>query len=260
MIDFEYWNISKLSVHGWQIITSFLTWTLVYYTVMFVYRNSKAFQILSKGKKSDFAVCHVSFCHSAIILLLAFPMLFDSVLLNDKIYGYTYYSGSVLAITTGYFLWDTIICVGSIRIQGYQFTFHALACLLIFILSFVSLISNLLKPIFNYFGALFLIYELSTPFLNIHLILDKLGLAGSIYQAVNGVFLLSSFFFARILFGYYNSFVFIKTIKDAGSSIPVHYLVIYGSANFLLNGLNAIWFTKMVRSVMSRFDGKRKSS
>ena len=103
-----------------------------------------------------------------------------------------------------------------------------------------------------------MIYELSTPFLNIHLILDKLGLAGSLYQAINGVILLSTFFCVRILFGYYNSWVFLKTIIDAGSSIPVYYLVIYGTANFLLNSLNAIWFVKMVRSVFSRFDGKRK--
>jgi hypothetical protein len=137
MLDFAHWNLSKLPMHGWQIITSCMIWTILYYSVQVLYKRSKAYQALSNSKKSDFAVCHVSLFHSTIILFMAFPMLFDKTLVNNKVHGYTYYSGSVLAVTTGYFLWDTILCLRSVRIQGYQFTLHALACLVIFLLSFV---------------------------------------------------------------------------------------------------------------------------
>lgn len=44
-------------------------------------------------------------------------------------------------------------------------------------------------------------YELSSPFLNIHWFCDKLNLTGSIYQAVNGAFLTGTFFACRIIYG-----------------------------------------------------------
>ena len=52
---------------------------------------------------------------------------------------------------------------------------------------------------------MFLLYELSSPFLNIHWFCDKLQLTGSIYQAINGAFLVGSFFGARLCWGIYSS-------------------------------------------------------
>lgn len=59
---------------------------------------------------------------------------------------------------------------------------------------------------FIYFSApIFLLYELSSPFLNIHWFCDKLNLTGSIYQAINGLFLVLTFFSCRIVWGIYSS-------------------------------------------------------
>lgn len=137
---FESWNLSMLPIHGWQIILSFSVWNIVYFFFKSFYKKKKFFQALSNSRKTDFVVCHVSLLHSTLILFLAFPMLFDSNLVNDKIHGYTYYSGSVLAITTGYFVWDTILCLK--HLQGYQYTFHAISCLSLFLLSFVIYYTN----------------------------------------------------------------------------------------------------------------------
>lgn len=50
-----------------------------------------------------------------------------------------------------------------------------------------------------------MMYELSSPFLNIHWFCDKLGATGSPVQLINGVFLLTSFGGARLLYGTYVS-------------------------------------------------------
>ena len=125
-----------LSIHAWQILISFILWNILHFLVFLFYRNFEFYKTLKK--KSDFSMYHVSLAHSIIIVMLALPMLFDANLLQDKVYGYSYYGGSVLAITTGYFIWDTIVCIRSVNLHGYQFTFHALACLVMFLLSFVS--------------------------------------------------------------------------------------------------------------------------
>ena len=133
-------NLSMLSTHGWQILLSCISWNAVYYLVLFVSDKLRirSYLKLSKKKKLDWAVTLVSLLHSSIIVFLALPMLFDKQLVQDKIFGYSEYGGSILAITTGYFLWDTILCLSSIQLHGYQFAFHAITCLIIFLLSFVS--------------------------------------------------------------------------------------------------------------------------
>lgn len=65
---------------------------------------------------------------------------------------------------------------------------------------------TLVQRPFIYFSApIFLLYELSSPFLNIHWFCDKLDLTGSTLQAVNGVCLVLTFFGCRLVWGIYSS-------------------------------------------------------
>lgn len=65
------------------------------------------------------------------------------------------------------------------------------------------------RPFLNYYGPVFILYELSSPALNIHWFMDKLHLTGSIYQLINGVVLITTFFSCRLVWGSINSvFVF----------------------------------------------------
>lgn len=52
---------------------------------------------------------------------------------------------------------------------------------------------------------MFILYELSTPFLNIHWFCDKLNMTGSSLQWYNGMLLLSVFFCCRLIWGTYQS-------------------------------------------------------
>jgi hypothetical protein len=91
-------------------------------------------------------------------------------------------------------------------------------------------------------------------FLNIHWFLDKSGKTGSKMQLV---FLLSTYIGARLTFGVYNSFSFLKFVffppKAHYPPIPVHIWIFYSVGNVILNTLNFIWFRAMVRAVQKRF-------
>ncbi|KAG0246201.1 hypothetical protein BGX31_003915 [Mortierella sp. GBA43] len=111
-----------------------------------------------------------------------------------------------------------------------------------------------------YYGSVFLMFELSTPFLNIHWFMDKLGMTGSIYQLINGVILLTVFLFARIIFGLYMSHHTYQNVMLVIDRVPLHLIVIYSAANVVLNTLNLYWFYKMIESLARRFKpGKGKS-
>jgi hypothetical protein len=135
----------------------------------------------------------------------------------------------------------------------------------------------------------FLLYELSSPFLNIHWFCDKLNLTGSVYQAVNGAFLTATFFCCRVLWGNYSSYLVFKDVYRAiaqGYTTPkyymdkfaefphhgdldhplgqttafmeVRYLPLWLGASYLvsnitLNLLNLFWFSKMVQTIRTRF-------
>jgi TLC domain len=55
------------------------------------------------------------------------------------------------------------------------------------------------RPFANYYGLNFVLYELSTPFLNIHWFLDKLNVTGSRLQLYNGIALVVTFFACRVV-------------------------------------------------------------
>lgn len=142
----------------------------------------------------------------------------------------------------------------------------------------------------NFYGPTFILYELSSPFLNIHWFLDKLRLTGSRVQWYNGIMLLASFFSCRLLWGTYQS---IRVYQDvwaglhydstnppynasledpekfssdgvmrffSGDKVPMWLAAVYLGSNIVLNTLNFYWFGKMIETVRSRFQEPRKGA
>jgi len=172
-------------------------------------------------------------------------VLTDSELMKDKVFGYDKNAGNVYAIACGYFLWDACTSIKNVNEFGLSFVFHGLSSFAVFIFSF--------RPFLNYYGAVFLMYELSTPFLNIHWFMDKLGMSGSGLQLANGICLLVAFFSARLVFGYYMSYQTYVSVMAVIDRVPTFLCVLYGAANVVLNGLNVVWFHKMIASLLRRF-------
>jgi hypothetical protein len=124
----------------------------------------------------------------------------------------------------------------------------------------------------NYYGLNFILYELSTPFLNIHWVLDKVGMTGSTFQAVNGAALIATFGASRLVWGNYQAFMMYKDVMKAIQNprdlpVPTWLALSYLASIGVLSVLNFYWFSKMIQTVLSRFkkpkakgDGQKKAN
>ena len=145
------------------------------------------------------------------------------------------------------------------------------------------------RPFVNFYAPTFILYELSSPFLNIHWFCDKLNLTGTKLQFYNGIILLLTFFSCRLVWGSYQSlrvFYDVYRALKAGhatlapdfeklnnrtagveltpegeimrfaddASVPLWLAFCYLASNFTLNGLNWYWFGKMIETLRKRFD------
>lgn len=168
---------------------------------------------LNRRTRINWDVHIVSLVQSLIINTLSlWVIFFDKERKNmnsiERIYGYTGAIGLTQAFGVGYFLWDLLVSTINFKIFGLGLWAHALAACWVFSFGF--------RPFLNYYGPTFLLYELSSPFLNIHWFCDKLDLTGSPLQWYNGMALISSFFGARLIWGNWQS---IRCFQDIWNAV-----------------------------------------
>jgi hypothetical protein len=144
----------------------------------------------------------------------------------------------------------------------------------------------------NFYACTFILYELSSPFLNFHWFFDKLDMTGSRAQLYNGILLLFTFFCCRLIWGTYQSLRVYQdvwsalhhqpasshstplnssTAAGAGADasalpvpsevmhfagpeyVPLYLAFLYIGSNLILNALNFFWFGQMIEAVRKRF-------
>ncbi|KAJ3782359.1 DUF887-domain-containing protein [Lentinula aff. detonsa] len=204
---------------------------------------SSSFRKMNRRGKNNWSIHVVSQVHAVVIVPLALRALNSPVLDRDRAFGWDDQTGSLQAIASAYFVWDTLDAI--INYTDFGFIVHGLACSLIYLLSFT--------PFLSYYAARCLLWESSTIFLNIHWFLDKTNRTGGNFQLVNGILLLATFFGMRLVYGAYISYNFFFTLYDVRDKVPLVYLFIYGAGNIVLQGLNVYWFFKMISSLQKRF-------
>ncbi|KAF8512284.1 DUF887-domain-containing protein [Gautieria morchelliformis] len=180
--------------------------------------------------KHNWVLRVVSMAHALTIIPLAFLCLDLPELDQDRAYGFDSRVGHVNAIACG-FIWDTLESIFHFTSIG--FIVHGATCLIVYALSF--------RPFLGYYGVRFLLWELSTPFLNIHWILDKTNRTGGTLQIINGIILMVVFFLARLCYGGWMSIRFFYTLKGVQAEIPTVVALAYALGNLALQGLNWIW-------------------
>ncbi|KAG2189708.1 hypothetical protein INT46_010086, partial [Mucor plumbeus] len=204
-------SLSTLRYHWQTVLTSTVVFAIIYEIsrifspVLF----PKTFQFFKGYNGPNWHIHVVSTIHCLVVVLGSFFIFADNSLNEDRVFGYVRWAADIYSISCGYFLWDTIIAVYFYKYQGISMVFHGIASFSVFIFSF--------RPFVNYYGAIFLMYELSTIFLNFHWFMDKLGWTGSKIQLVNGVVLLLTFLGARIVFGTYMSLSSSSSAASRGS-------------------------------------------
>ncbi|KAI1214025.1 DUF887-domain-containing protein [Annulohypoxylon truncatum] len=247
------------------------------------------YSALSPSRKLNWDVHVVSFVQSTAINILALWVMFvDDERRNmdwqERIWGYTGAAAMIQALAAGYFLWDLIMTASHINIFGLGMLAHAVSALLVYSFGF--------RPFVNYYSCNFILWELSSPFLNIHWFFDKMGMTGSRAQLYNGLILIFTFFCCRLVWGTYQSVLVARDLwtglhsvptvlaniapEDVSEAIlpsqyantmrfvtdstgvPLWLAAVYTGSNLTLNSLNFYWFFKMIDAVRKRFDPKEK--
>jgi hypothetical protein len=105
--------------------------------------------------------------------------------------------------------------------------------------------------------------------------LHQVGMTGSKAQLYNGIVFTAVFFSCRILYGWYASLVWyidiwnaLKVVRNPGDTkfpvtpfgvndtFPMWVVAIYVSSNVILNTLNVIWLSQMIRTFIQ---GEKKN-
>lgn len=212
---------------------------------------------LDRRTKINFDIHVVAMVQCILSIVVLLPMwnhpLWQNRLndVNGSILGATPYGGFVSSFTAGYFIWDLYVCLVHFSMFGVGFLMHALSALVVF--------GSTLYPFCMPWIPAFLIFELSSPFVNINWFASKVGCFSEKVVMINGLCLLVTFFFVRIVWGFYAvAIVFVDMYKIWGDlPFVLPYLIL--SINVLLNSLNIYWFKKMVQIAMKKASGKKST-
>ncbi|OBA22487.1 DUF887-domain-containing protein [Metschnikowia bicuspidata var. bicuspidata NRRL YB-4993] len=217
----------------------------------------KAYTGLNRKTKLNFDIHVVSMFQCIVSLLILMPAWNHPHFKNreldpfNSIFGYNAYSGFVCSVTIGYFVWDLFVCVKYISLFGPGFLVHAFAALFVF--------SCTLRPYAMPWTPAFLVFELSTPFVNINWFASRLP-AGTISDrviAVNGILLIVVFFAVRILWGFYAvslvAYDMYAVLDQDWKLFPVVILLL----NVALDFLNLYWFSKMLAIAKKKISGAK---
>ncbi|PKY04186.1 DUF887 domain protein [Aspergillus campestris IBT 28561] len=203
-------NLPGLSDHFHEVIIFFLGYQFIH-SVLSPWLSPILFPhhypSLNKRTKLNWDVHVVSLIQSISICVLALWVMFtdkerQSMTAGERVYGYTGGCALVGSMALGYFVYDLIISTMHLRMFGVGMLFHAISALWVFSFGF--------RPFVNYYCPIFILYELSSPFLNIHWFLDKINMTGSNLQWYNGMALLFTFFSCRLIWGTWQSVLVYK--------------------------------------------------
>lgn len=209
------------------------------------YVNNGSMQIISMFH------CAVVLYRSAIVISgLSWEQLEDY-------YAFSPYIQNTFSFSVGYFLWDLILMLGP---HGKTlFGVHALSCITVYSMGHF--------PFLHYIGTIFLMYEASTPFLNIRTLLNIYGRTETRFYKINQMIFGIVFIAVRVVCGVPMSILFhYKMLTWIGADVPqppVHsYFVVFFNilCNVVLNWLNIHWTHKMLKLAREPATEPKKTS
>ncbi|CAR27258.1 hypothetical protein ZYGR_0I05320 [Zygosaccharomyces rouxii] len=230
----------------------------LFYQLCFLVANNIIFpplaSLTASQKRSKLvnqsAVHFVSVVQTIIVLKLSF----DNLLSDQyharfsepasRIFGVDRETMAVATFALGYFIWDIYI---SMIYSTFPFFVHAVVSTIVFCIG--------MKPYIQYYGCVFLMFELSNPFLNIRWFGMKY-LSGSNdskvsrwIQLINNLCLMIVFFLARIVWGWWQiknlAYDFWLVRHDPRFLLGESLAILAG--NFVLDILNVVWFSTMCK-------------
>lgn len=253
---------SNLLVEHWHEIAFF---AVFYHVVMILAPlvNSRVFgkfydelAITDKKTKLNYDIRVVGIVQAILAVCFCIPMFLHPMFTENPIRGTYPFAGFVGSFTVGYFVWDLIYCcVFNFDLYGFEFLFHAFGALIVFGTTFL--------PFCQPFLCAFLIYELSTPFVQLHWMFTRSpkGMWSDKLITINGLFLIVAFLFVRIIWGVYATIKSIFLCWPQREYYPIWVLPTVYVLNLGFQFLNFMWFSKMIKiATRSITGGKKKES
>lgn len=184
----------------------------------------------------------VSLVHAIVISVLAIANVAMNELGEDRVWGFSEGISRMVAVTMGYFLWDLKVTIHYWHLYGRAFLIHAIMALSSFLFSYA--------PFAQFYAPYFLLFELSSIFVNVHWFMSKLNLNGSRLQKINDVILIVLFFVVRIVCGVGMTIFFIMDIWKERGDVSASVLAVYGTCLMATNTLNIYWFVKLMKQAL----------
>lgn len=196
----------------------------------------------------------ISFLQTLVVLYLSFVFFLNSDISSkenypdsdSRIFGEVRETQLVCMFGLAYFIWDAYI--SSIH-STLAFTVHGIVSTGAYYIG--------LKPYLQYYAPVFLMFELSNPFLNIRWYGLKFFPSNNkitkIVLLINNLILMIIFFFVRILWGWYQTFMLIYdfyTVRNDPRFLLIDTIIVV-ICNLTIDILNVIWFSLMVKTAIS---------
>mmetsp|Transcript_3200 Transcript_3200/g.9268 ORF Transcript_3200/g.9268 Transcript_3200/m.9268 type:complete len:276 (+) Transcript_3200:205-1032(+) len=198
----------------------------------------------------------VGLFHLIVQLPVALAVLRDPHMQFSKLYSRSMLSQFMLLFSGGYFLHDLYSCLTRFSEWGAAYLIHSLVCCTLY--SYATVTGFL-----HYFGAVFLLWESSTPFVYVRWFLHKGGQSDSTAYVINGFAMLAAFFSIRIVFGGWSSYDYFRVsghelAHPVPGGMPQSVIWLYRIANLSLNALNLFWFHKMASGAFKLLSGNKQ--
>lgn len=197
--------------------------TFLFFLIEKSIRYCNPFKLVSKDGKIKTSESLISTIHAVSSFSLSCVVLSDVNFWNDHIFYTSYLSNFMVTFTCGYFLYDIITVLSHYKHNDLQFLIHGL-------ISFIVYFTAYQYNILHFYGALFLQWELSTPFVNNKIIARQIGIKNKLIFT-NDLLILLTFFTSRIVCGLYFVCLFLVDVNELNSNSS--------SSQFLLLYLNS---------------------
>ncbi|XBW34501.1 hypothetical protein QEN19_000046 [Hanseniaspora menglaensis] len=168
---------------------------------------------------------------------------------SERLFGYTDFNEKIAILACGYFLWDMAI---SAYCSTPAFMVHGVVSFTVYSIG--------LSGFINYYAAVFLIFELSNPFLNIRWFANHYKLSDSKLAQLNEIIFMSMFFICRIVWGLVQMGVLVTDFVICFKDPRFHkgHALIITLGNGILDILNLYWFMIMLKIARKRIFGGKK--
>lgn len=115
--------------------------------------------------------------------------------------------------------------------------------------------------VYQFYSPTFLIFEVSTLFVNMRWVLVELGLKTSKLYIYNGLSLLLAWFLFRIVWGFASSYQFwVDTVRGYNTGVlPAPIVLWYTLSNISLNALNVMWFGKIIKGAIKTLSASSRT-